>query len=88
MSAGLLAVGAAGGLLVLFVLVDIFITLFGYDGFTFFAGRYHRALWAVLRAVTRPLPERTRHAMLSLGSAALLPATLVLGSGWRPRGSR
>jgi hypothetical protein len=76
-----LAVGTAGALVLLAVLVDIFVTIFAYDGFTFLAPRYHRLLWRTLRTVSRPLPERARHAVLSLGSAAMLPATLSLWLG-------
>jgi hypothetical protein len=35
MSPGLIAVGAAGGVLLLVTLADVFVTIFNYDGFTF-----------------------------------------------------
>jgi hypothetical protein len=76
-----LAVGAAGGLLLVVVLADIFVTIFAYDGFTFLAPRFHRVAWRGMRAASRLLPTAGRHAFLSLGSAALLPATLVLWLG-------
>lgn len=77
-SAGVLAIAGAGGIVVVLTLVDIFITLFAYDGFTFLAPRMHRALWGAVREASRTVPRRSRAAALSLGSAALLPATLVL----------
>lgn len=36
-SAGDLAIGAAGALIVAVTLVDLFLTVFNYDGFTFLA---------------------------------------------------
>lgn len=78
-SAGLMAVGAAGGLVLLVVLADIFVTIFNYDGFTFLAGRMHRSMWWGLRRLAWLLPASGRHGLLSLGSALMLPATLV---GW------
>lgn len=77
--AGLLAVGAAGGLLLLLTLADLFATIFNYDGYTFITARMHRVIWIGLRAFSRLLPTKARHGFLSLGSAAMLPATLV---GW------
>lgn len=75
---GLIAVGAIGAALLLVALFDVFMTIFNYDGFTFLASRFHRVLWRTLRVGTAWLPDRPRHAMLSLGSAAMLPATLAL----------
>lgn len=72
-----LVIAAAGIVLVTLALVDLFLTVFNYDGFTFVAGRFQRLLWRFLRGFTRPLPERARHAALSLGSAAMLPATVA-----------
>lgn len=76
--AGLLAVGAAGALLLVVALLDVFVTIFNYDGFTFVPGRFHRLMWSTLRHALWWLPPRPRHAALSLGSAAMLPATLGL----------
>ena len=73
---GRLAIGAAGGLLLLLTLADVFVTIFAYDGFTFLAPRLHRILWRGMRLTSRLLPRAGRDAFLSLGSAALLPATL------------
>ena len=81
-----LAIGAAGGLVLLVALTDIFVTIFAYDGFTFLAPQVHRAMWAALRTATRPLPEGARTTVLSLGSALLLPATLVLWLGLETAG--
>ncbi len=80
-TAAQLAVGAAGGLLLVLVLVDLFVTIFGYDGFTFLAPRAHRALWALMRWATSWLPKRPRRTLLALGSAGLLPATIALWLG-------
>jgi Ion channel len=80
MSAGLIAVGAAGGLLAAVALADVFVTVFNYDGFTFLTARAHRLAWHGLRAFARSvLPDRGRDAFLSLASAAMLPATVA---GW------
>jgi hypothetical protein len=80
-SAGDLALGAAGALIVLAALVDLFVTVFNYDGFSFLANRLHGVLWKTMRRLARPLPTRARHAALSLGSASMLPATYVLWLG-------
>jgi hypothetical protein len=71
--AGQLAAGAAGGALLVVCVTDI----------TFLASRVHRALWMFARAVAAPLPDRSRHALLSLASAAL-PAALLLWLGLSP----
>jgi multisubunit Na+/H+ antiporter MnhC subunit len=76
-SAGSLAAAAIGAVLLVLTLVDLFVTIFNYDGFTFLAGRLHRLAWRTLRASARVLPERTRRGYLSLGSAGMLPLTLV-----------
>jgi hypothetical protein len=80
-SAGDLAIGAAGGLIVLAALADLFVTVFNYDGFSFLANRLHGALWKTIRMLATPLPDRFRHAALSLGSASMLPATYILWLG-------
>lgn len=71
------AVTAAGVVILLIGLTDIFITVFNYDGFTFIAGRLHAGAWRVLRATSRLMPGRVRAAYLSLGSAAMVPLTLL-----------
>src|SRR5204863_3836492 len=76
-----LAIGAAGALIVLVAVADLFVTVFNYDGFDFLANRLHRLLWKAMRGLCRPLPERARHTALSLGSAAMLPATYILWLG-------
>jgi hypothetical protein len=80
-SAGDLALGAAGAAIVLAALIDLFVTVFNYDGFSFLANRLHGRLWAVMRTLARPLPARARHTALSLGSASMLPATYLLWLG-------
>jgi hypothetical protein len=80
-SAGYLAIGAAGALIVLVALVDLFVTIFNYDGYSFLANRLHGVLWRAMRVLSSPLPDRSRHAVLSLGSASMLPATYVLWLG-------
>ncbi len=79
MSAGLIAAGVAGGVLLMVTVADIFIAVFNYDGFTFLTARMHRLIWGGLRRLAWLLPRRSRDASLSLASAALLPATLA---GW------
>jgi hypothetical protein len=80
-SAGSIALGAVGAVIVLAALADLFVTVFNYDGFDFLASRMHRLLWKTMRALARPLPERARHTALSLGSASMLPATYILWLG-------
>jgi hypothetical protein len=80
-SAGDLTVGAAGALIVVAALADLFVTVFNYDGFSFLANRLHGVLWKTMRTLARPLPEGARHAALSLGSASMLPATYALWLG-------
>jgi hypothetical protein len=75
------AVGAAGATIVAIALIDLFVTVFNYDGFSFVATRLHGVLWRVLRDASRLLPRRVRHSALSLGSAGMLPATYVLWLG-------
>lgn len=78
---GSLAVGAAGAVVVVVAGLDLFLTVFNYDGFTFIAGRFQQLLWRVVRVSARPLPHRLRHPALSIGSAAMLPATVALWLG-------
>jgi hypothetical protein len=80
-SAGDLAIGAAGALIVVAALADLFVTIFNYDGFSFLANRLHGLLWKAMRTASRPLPHDARHTVLSLGSASMLPATYVLWLG-------
>lgn len=81
MSNSQLAAAAAGGLVVLLATVDLFLTVFNYDGFTFAAGRFQRACWRVVLLATAALPPSARQAARSLGSASLLPATVALWLG-------
>jgi hypothetical protein len=76
-SAGSITVAAIGVLVLVLTLVDLFVTIFNYDGFTFLAGRMHRYSWRALRGTSRLLPHRARRGYLSLGSAAMLPMTLA-----------
>jgi hypothetical protein len=75
---GSLALGAAGALIAVTAAGDLFLTVFNYDGYTSLATLFHKGAWRVLRVVARPLPTEARHTFLSLGSAAMLPATVVL----------
>jgi hypothetical protein len=61
--------------------MDLFGTVFNYDGFSFLANRLHGRLWMTMRALARLLPSRARHTALSLGSASMLPATYILWLG-------
>jgi hypothetical protein len=78
MSPALAAAGVIGAIVLLVTLADVFVTVFNYDGFTFVAGRFHRLLWRGLCRGTSGLPADGRASVLSLGSAAMLPATLIL----------
>jgi hypothetical protein len=75
------ALAVVGALIVVATLADLFVTVFNYDGFSFIASRMHHLLWKTMRTVARVLPERLRHATLSLASAAMLPATYLLWLG-------
>jgi len=79
--AGALALGALGALLVLVSAVDLFLTIFNYDGFTTLTTRFHHALWRLVRGACGALPEGPRHTALSLGAASMLPATVALWLG-------
>src|SRR5579859_7329312 len=79
MSPGLITAGVIGGIVLLAVLTDVFVTIFNYDGFSFLTARCHRVLWSGMRGLASALPGRGGDALLRFGSAALLPATLV---GW------
>lgn len=76
-----LAEDIAGAFLVLLAGVDLFLTVFNYDGFTFLAGRYQGFVWRLTILVTAALPPRPRRAARSLGSAMLVPATVALWLG-------
>jgi hypothetical protein len=78
---GSLAAGAAGALIAIVAALDLFLTVFNYDGYTFISGRFQRALWRLLRGAARLLPRRGRHKALSVGSAAMLPATFAMWLG-------
>jgi hypothetical protein len=69
---------AFGVLLVAVAVVDLFLTVFNYDGFTFLAGRFQRVVWRTIRAAGGLMPRRSRAAALSLGSGFMLPATVFL----------
>lgn len=71
-------VAASGLFLLILILLDMFLTVFNYDGFTFIAGRFQRISWRVLRAMTKAAPLRIRHALLSFGSASMVPATVLM----------
>jgi len=73
----MIAVGAVGAALLLVTLIDVFVTIFNYDGFSFLAGRLHRLTWQALRGSSRLLPARLRDGYLSLGSGLMLPMTLA-----------
>jgi len=79
--AGSLAADAAGALIAIVAALDLFLTVFNYDGYTFISGRFQRALWRFLRGAARLLPQGGRHTALSIGSAAMLPATFAMWLG-------
>ena len=64
--------------LVLIGLLDVFFAVLNYDGFSFLSSRFYRGIWSLLRATTRPLPDRARHFGLSTGAPLMIPATMLL----------
>lgn len=74
-STGSLALGALGALVLAVALADLFVTVFNYDGYSFVANRLHGVLWRAIRIASTPLRGAARHSALSIGSAAMLPAT-------------
>jgi hypothetical protein len=72
------ALDIAGAAILIVALVDMFLTIFNYDGYTTAATLFHRAWWRGVRAVAQPLPVRARRIALSIGSASMLPATVAL----------
>lgn len=81
MSTGELATSAAGALVVVLTLIDLFLTVFNYDGFTFAASRFQNLCWRAVLAGSSILPSRARRAARSLGSSLLVPATVGLWVG-------
>ena len=69
------AVFVLGALLVAVAGIDLFLTVFNYDGYTFLSRPFHRGLWWVVRRVA------PGDLALSIGSAAMLPALVVLWLG-------
>jgi hypothetical protein len=74
-------VGAVGAVLLLVTLVDVFVTVFNYDGFTCITARFHRLMWRALRGSSGALPADRRGAFLSLTASLLLPATIAFWLG-------
>jgi len=69
---------AAGVLLVLVGLLDVFFTVLHYDGFGFLSSRLYNRLFDVVRLVTRPLPRRYRALGLSTAAPLMVPATITV----------
>lgn len=67
-----------GGLILVLVVTDLFVTIFAYDEFSFIAWKVQRLLWSASVGVGRRLRGDVRHRFLSISSTMLLPATLVL----------
>lgn len=78
---GSLAIGAAGALIASIAVADLFLTVFNYDGFSLLSTRFHTLLWRALRTAAAPIPDGPRHDVLSIASAGMLPATVVLWLG-------
>lgn len=79
--AGADALDAGGAVIVIVAVVDMFMTIFNYDGYTTLTTLFHHAWWRVVRVVAEPLPARVRHVALSLASASMLPASVALWLG-------
>jgi Ion channel len=75
---GAIALDVVGAVVGVVTVSDMFLTIFNYDGFPTLTTFFHRGWWRAVRAVTRPLPARVREVALSIGSAAMLPATVTL----------
>jgi putative transposase len=43
--------------------------------------------WSIPRGLPEPVPDTRRHRLVALGSAAVLPRTVLLASGWMRAGS-
>lgn len=78
---GSLAIGAAGALIASAAVADLFLTVFNYDGFSLLSSRFHALLWRALCKTAKPIPGALRHNVLSIASAGMLPATVMLWLG-------
>jgi hypothetical protein len=79
---GYVLLAVVGALLLVATLADVMLTIFNYDGFTFVARRFHRFFWTLLHKAVKVIPSAPlRHSALSLGSSAMLPATVALWLG-------
>lgn len=71
----------AGLVLVVIGLLDVFLTVLNYDGFSFLTSRVYRMSWGATRAVARRLPGRPAQMLLSLAAPAMLPGTVAIWVG-------
>lgn len=69
---------AAGVVLILLGLGDLFFTVLHYDGFGFLSSRLYRRLFYAARLLTRPLPRRWRALGLSLAAPLMVPVTITV----------
>jgi hypothetical protein len=80
--AGAVVLDTVGGLLVVTTVADMFLTIFNYDGYATLTTLFHRGWWRLLRGASSLVPAgAVRHTFLSIGSASMLPATVVLWLG-------
>ncbi len=69
---------AAGVVLILLGLADVFFTVLHYDGFGFLSSRLYNRLFGAVRSFTRPLPRRWRAFGLSLAAPLMVPVTIAV----------
>ena len=69
---------AAGVVIVLVGLLDVFFTVLHYDGFGFLSSRLYNGLFDTVRLVTRPLPRKYRALGLSMAAPLMVPVTITV----------
>jgi hypothetical protein len=69
---------AAGVLIVIVGLLDVFFTVLHYDGFGFLSSRLYNILFDLVRLVTRPLPRKYRALGLSTAAPLMVPVTITV----------
>jgi hypothetical protein len=82
-SAGDLAIGVAGGLVVAAALADLFVTVFNYDGFSFLANRLRGLVWRIMRTLAQPVPTRAHGPRPACQRRRLRAIGASAGDAWR-----
>lgn len=76
-----LLLAASGVVLVVLALIDMFLTVFNYDGYRFISERFQRVCWRIMRGFTAALPGGVGDMARSVASATLLPLTVAMWLG-------